>query len=169
MSAGPSATPRDPGAGWGVAVLLAWLLLVASGFWNLVAVPMREAAAAALDPAQAVVVERWAAEAAGPRARASMVLFDPGACACGADARESLLRRFRERGVTTRPVAADLARLPLRPEVLVIDAHGRLRYAGPAAPTAFCSGPRHAAERALSMPTHAPALVLPADCPCNVG
>lgn len=161
------AAPRDPGPGWGLAVFAAWLLLVASGFWNVVAVPMREAAAAALDPAQASVVEGWARGAAGAPGR--RVLVDDGACACDAGVREALLRRVRDEGVVVQPLGADVARLPLRPEVVLLDEAGRLRYAGPATPTVFCSAGRHALEAALRAPPEAPALVLPADCRCQAG
>jgi hypothetical protein len=161
------ASRRDPGAGWGAAVFAAWLLLVASGFWNLVAIPMREAAAAALDPAQAAVVERWARSAVVASGR--RLLVDPQACACGTPARTALLDRMRDAGVGVLAVDVDAARLPLRPEVVLLDADGRLRYAGPATPTLFCTAGRHAVEAALRAPPHAPALVLPADCRCETG
>jgi hypothetical protein len=169
MNARPTAVAKDPGAPLGVALLVAWLVLVASGFWWLVAVPMREAAATALDPRQALVVERWATEVAGPAAGVPRVLHDDAACACAEQARTAVLGRLRAHPATTARIPVDAPRLPLRPELVVLDADGRLRYAGPAAPTAFCAGPRHAAEIALALPADAPALVLPRDCGCDTG
>lgn len=169
MNARPTAAANDPGAPLGVALLVAWLALVASGFWWLIAVPMREAAASALDPHQAMVVERWAIEAAGAATGVPRVLHDDAACSCGQAERAAVLGRLRSSRVTIAPLPDDVPRLPLRPELVVLDADGRLRYAGPAAPTAFCAGPRHAAEIALALPSDAPALVLPVDCRCDTG
>lgn len=169
MNARPTAVAKDPGAPLGVALLVAWLVLVASGFWWLIAVPMREAAAAALDPRQALVVERWAHDAAGPLAGLPVVLHDDLACACAEGRRAPVLARLRAAHAGTVPLPVDAPRLLLRPELVVLDADGRLRYAGPAAPTAFCAGPRHAAEIALALPADAPALVLPRDCGCDTG
>lgn len=169
MNARPTAEAKDPGAPLGVAVLVAWLVLVASGFWWLIAVPMRDAAAAALDPRQALVVERWALDAVGPATGLPVVLHDDHACACAAASRAPILARLRAAHAGTVPVPVDAPRLPLRPELVVLDADGRLRYAGPASPTAFCTGPRHAAELALLLPADAPALVLPRECGCDTG
>lgn len=169
MNARPTAAAHDPGAPLGVALLVAWLVLVASGFWWLIAVPMRDAAAAALDPRQAQVVERWALDAVGPAAGLPRVLHDDGACACGEATRAAVLARLRAADAGVVPLPAVAVRLPLRPELVVLDADGRLRYAGPASPTAFCAGPRHAAEIALTLPADAPALVLPRDCGCDTG
>lgn len=169
MNARPTAAANDPGAPLGVALLVAWLVLVASGFWWLIAVPMREAAATALDPRQAQVVERWALDAAGPATGQPVVLHDEHACACTAASRAPILARLRALHAGTVAVPVDALRLPLRPELVVLAADGRLRYAGPAAPTAFCAGSRHAAEIALALPADAPALVLPRECGCDTG
>ncbi len=159
---------RDPGAGWGVAVLLAWALLAVSGFWNLVALPMRAAAAMATDPHQALLVEQWTLAVLGDSAARVQVVYDAQACACGDPPRQALLGRLKARGVAIAQLAEDAARLPLRPEVIVLEG-GRLRYAGPLAPTTFCTTGRHVVEAALAAPRDAAALVLPPQCACDTG
>jgi hypothetical protein len=156
--------------GLGFAVFAAWLLLVASGFWNVIVRPMQAQAAQAQDPAQRALVEHWAREALGDslQGRRAVVLVDPLACACQAAGAAALAARLRGAGARVAELPGGAPRLPQRPEVVVLDAEGRLRYAGPAAPTLFCTTGHSLAEAALAAaPADFPALVLPAECRCD--
>lgn len=181
---------RSPGDGLGTALFVAWLLLAVSGFWNLIVLPMQAQAARASDPAQRAAVERWAhgalavqAHARGapsvdepardPRSSAAeigapIVLVDPAACGCVAPAVVSLAERLRAAGVAVVDLPRDAARLAQRPEVAVLGGDGRLRYAGPAMPSLFCTTGRTLAESAVRAETAGgAALVLPAECNCD--
>jgi hypothetical protein len=158
------------GEALGFAVFAAWLLLAASGFWNLIVVPMQAAAAQAADPAQRAAVERWARDAIPRGGGQAHVLLDAAACGCASPSAAALAARLRAAGVDVFELPAGAARLPQRPEVAVLDGSGRLRYAGPAAPTLFCTARGSLAESALSSaPSGFPALVLPAECHCDEG
>jgi hypothetical protein len=160
--------PRDPGAAVGFAVFVAWLLLAASGFWNLIVRPMQAQAAQASDPAQLATVEAWVRSQVRARPAGEMVLLDVGACGCVGKAAEALGLRLRIAGVPVRELARDAPRLPQRPEISVLDASGKLRYAGPAAPALFCTSSHTLAEAALAAgPRGFPALVLPSECSCE--
>ena len=167
---GPDAAAPRRGEALGFAVFAAWLLLAASGFWNLIVLPMRAAAAQAADPAQLAVVERWARDALPRGGGAARVLLDATACGCASPQAAALAARLRAAGVEIVELPAAAARLPQRPEVAVLDGAGRLRYAGPAAPALFCAAGRSLAESALeSASPDFPALVLPAQCACDEG
>lgn len=187
----PAPTPGGrPGDGLGMAVFVAWLVLAVSGFWNLIVLPMQARAAQANDPAQRAAVEHWARSAldaqaparstASPHVRpgdapsaavpmgAPIVLVDPAACGCVASAAVSLAERLRAGGVAVVDLPRDAQRLAQRPEVAVLDGDRRLRYAGPAMPTLFCTSGRSLAESAVHAgAAGGAALVLPAECNCD--
>lgn len=154
---------RDPGAGLGFALLLAWIGLVVSGFQVLIAAPMRAALDAGAAARLARPFEEWvAALDSGPLAQPTLYI-DPAACACRGGAFEALGRRAARDGIAVRRAGPAL---PGHAEVAAFDAGGRLRYAGPLHPAVFCLGERSPAE--LLLRTDAPvALVLPAECPCG--
>lgn len=159
---------RDPGAALGVAVFVAWLLLVASGFWNLIVRPMQAQAAYASDPAQLATVEAWVRSQVRAQPTGDMVLLDVAACGCVGRAAVALRERLRIAGVTVRELPRESPRLPQRPEISVLDASGKLRYAGPVAPALFCTSSHTLAEAALAAgPRGFPALVLPSECSCE--
>lgn len=169
---GSTSACRDPGRDVALALFLAWLLLVASGFWLLVAIPAQAALAAASQPDRGDVFERWLVSELPNTASERVVVVDPARdCHCE-DTEDVELAAFLRRvgSVGIRVIERDSAAppLPAGARIAVFGADGRLRYAGPLRVPMFCSGMTTLADAALrEINASAPAMVFGSNCVCE--
>jgi hypothetical protein len=159
----PGRGPVDPGAGFGLALLLAWTLLAASGFWVVVFAPAKAALLRGTAAGAAVPYEAWMQTQLGASPAGAVVVLDARACACESARLTALAARLSRAGIRVVDAPAEL---PDGVEVAAFDARGALRYAGPVHSPVLCAGERSPAEFFLGAPAAA-ALVLPSRCVCE--
>jgi len=162
----------DPGRDVALALFLAWLVLVVSGFWLLLAMPTRAALAAASEPQRIEVFERWLASEQLSTAAERVVVVDPSRD-CHCDDTEAVelaafVKRATSMGIRVIERAWVATPLPAHARIAVFGAEGRLRYAGPLRVPMFCSGMTTLADAALrEINASAPAMVFGSNCVCE--
>lgn len=171
----PPASARRTAASF--ALLIAWLLLSAWGFWLMQGREAFARAQSVSDPIRVSAIEAWGAGLGAGRANAPLLALMDSGCGCTlAEAqRLKLVEQAAGASVDVRQLdAAALieirALLPTRTELMLFNPQGRLLFAGPADSTLHCSEGTSLAELVLSQaraeqpPLWAPVIDEPCAC-----